>query len=152
LHSINTADFEDICRLRALLEEHIAKHARDHMTPARLAAPAETLAEFERMIARGNAFDVYSTQSKFHLVMLPTATAWDRQLSNQLWVASERDMQLYVGAQRQPDVADSIVASHRSLLDVGHGRDDEAIRRAVVGHIEYSLGAIAPTVRADAGR
>jgi DNA-binding GntR family transcriptional regulator len=150
--SINTADFDDVYRLRALLEGQIAQRSGEHMTPARLAALADTLDEFERIISRGNAFDVYSTHSKFHLLMLPTATEWDRRLLDQLWVASERYIQLYLGARPRPDVADRIVAAHRALLDVARGGDVEAIAHAVVDHIHNSHTAIAPTVREAAGQ
>jgi DNA-binding GntR family transcriptional regulator len=150
--SINTADFDDVYRLRALLEGQIAQRSAEQMTPARLAALAETLDDFERIITRGNAFDVYSTHSRFHLLMLPAATEWDRRLLDQLWVASERYIQLYIGARPQPDVADTIVAAHRALLDVARGRDADATARAIVDHIHHSHKTIAPTVREAAGQ
>ncbi|WP_342659995.1 hypothetical protein Rruber_04266 [Rhodococcus ruber] len=149
---INVDDFDDVYRLRALLEGQIAERSAELMTPDRLALLEETLDELERLITRGNAFDVYSVHSRFHLLMLPSATEWDRRLLDQLWVASERYIQLYVGARPDEEVADKIVAAHRLLVDAARGGDASTVRDAVVDHVVYSHKMIAPLVQAASGR
>ena len=149
---INTDDFDDVYRLRGLLEGQIAERSAELITPERLTLLDETLGELERIITRGNAFDVYSVHARFHLLMLPSATDWDHRLLDQLWVASERYIQLYVGAHPDPEVADRIIASHRVLVDAARGGDPNTVRDAVVEHVIYSHKMIAPIVHAASGR
>ena len=149
---INPEDFDDVYRLRRLLEGQIAEQSAQMMTPGRLELLDATLAELERIITRGNAFDVYSVHARFHLLMLPNASDWDRRLLDQLWVASERYIQLFVGAKPDPDVAEKIIAAHRLLVDAARRGDTTELRDAVVEHVSYSHRLIAPVVNAASGR
>lgn len=149
---INPEDFDDVYRLRRLLEGQIAEKTAELMTPDRLELLDGTLAELERIITRGNAFDVYSVHARFHLLMLPSASEWDQRLLDQLWVASERYIQLYVGARPNPDVATEIIAAHQLLVEAARRGDTSEIRDAVIEHVDYSHRIIAPVVRAASGR
>lgn len=149
---INVDDFADVFRLRALLEGQIAERSAELMTPERLILLEETLGELEHIITRGNAFDVYSVHARFHLLMLPSATDWDSRLLDQLWVASERYIQLYVGARPDPEVADKIIGAHRLLVDAARSGDSDTVRSAVIDHVDYSHKLIAPIVQAASGR
>lgn len=141
-------DFNDICRLRIVIEGDVARRDSVEFSAERIAQLSQTIAEFEQIILHGSAFDVYSVHSRFHRLMLPQATEWDSRVLDQLWVASERYIQLLFSAGPSPDTEKRVIDAHRRLLDVAATGDVDRVAESVVGHVEFSQHLIAPVVRA----
>lgn len=147
---IDFADFEDVYRLRALLEGHAALR-NDGMSAAQLDALESALAELERLLGHGSAFDLYSAHERFHLLMIPEATTLEKRLIGELWVASQQYIQLFISSQARSRARDTIAHLHRLLLDAARSGDRERIHEAVVQHVLDSRTMMADAVRAVTG-
>lgn len=143
---LSREEFDAIYALRGLLEHDVARRSAGMYDGERIAALRDALAEFERIIIHGDAFDVYAAHARFHQLMLPGATTWDHRLLEQLWVASERYIQLYVGAPPSRETIETILAAHQRLLSAAESGDDGAICAAVTDHVEFSHQTVTPAV------
>jgi DNA-binding GntR family transcriptional regulator len=149
---ITFGEFEDIYHLRALIEGDVSARSADLMTPMVVAELTSTLDEFERILIKSNAFDVYSAHSRFHSLLLPGATDWDRRVLEELWTASERYIQLYVGARPDQYAVDTIVAAHRRLLSAARSGDNKTISEAVIHHVHESRVSMLASVLGASGQ
>ncbi len=141
---IDARDFDNVFHLRTLIEKDVAERSATAIDEAQLQKLEATMAEFDRIFTHGSAFDVYEVHARFHLELLPGASDWDRRVLGQLLAASERYIQLYVGARPEPDVVHAIIASHWVLVEAA--RDIGRLPAAILSHIQDSVGLIRPTV------
>jgi DNA-binding GntR family transcriptional regulator len=142
---IDQRDFDSIFALREVVERDVARRSSAMMTPSILSQAESVLSDFQRILTHGNALEVYLAHSRFHLLLLPAASVWDRRIMEQLWTASERYIQMYVGYDLNKR-RDSIIELHRDLLNEAVEGDSEGLETATVEHIRRSHTIMASSV------
>lgn len=141
---IDIQDFDNIFHLRALIESDVAERCGGAIDAATLSKLEATMAEFEWIMTNGRAFDVYEVHARLHMELLPGASDWDRRILDQLLAASERYIQLHVGANPAAELVQTIVSYHWRLVDAA--RNDTRLSAALFQHVQDSVRLIRPTV------
>lgn len=146
---IHHDEFEAVYSLRELIEGDVARRSAGKFEAAHAAQAEHLLADLERALAGGDVASIYRAHAAFHLCLLPAANAWDARLLGELWTASERYIQLYLGSRTRSVAVEEIIGLHRELLDDAAGKAD--ISAAVVGHVRASRDYLADAVRRASG-
>jgi DNA-binding GntR family transcriptional regulator len=142
---IHLEDFEDVFRMRAVLEGEAAGRG----TPSADSLPEleEALHSFLSLLIHGDTLAVYAAHTRLHWLMLPAATRWERRFISELWFASERYIQLYFASLPKQTTFDAVSAGHTALVDSVKSADPQLIQQAVIAHVEYSVTVMAGAVR-----
>lgn len=143
---IRVEDFEDIFHLRVVLEGGAAE--RGGLDAAHLPRLNDALESFNRHLGHGDTLAIYAAHAEFHSLLLPAASPWERRFLDELWMASERYIQLYLGSVGTAQSVDFVYRLHVELADVAASGDAAAVRDAVVGHINQSRELLESAVRA----
>lgn len=143
--SVNPADFEDVFRLRTVLEGEAASRG----TPSAACLPQleEALRSFGSVLVHGETLAVHAAHSRLHSLMLPAASQWERRFLSELWFASERYIQIYLGSISSQTKVDVVVAGHAALVETVKSEDPELVKQAVIAHVEYSRTVLEGAVR-----
>jgi DNA-binding GntR family transcriptional regulator len=142
---INVEDFEDVFRLRAVLEGEAA--GRGIPSPDSLPELEEALHNCVSLLAHGETLASFAAHIRLHSLMIPAATQWERRFISELWVASERYIQLFHGSIPRQTAVDIFSTNHAALVQTVKSEDPELIRHAVVAHVEISRRYVAGAVR-----
>jgi DNA-binding GntR family transcriptional regulator len=140
-------DFDDIFRLRRLLEGAAAERSARSFTPESLTALHELAVDFRSAMNRdGASILVPEFHRNLHLALLPGASPWERQLLLQIWDASERYGQLYVKHEINHQHIDQIIEDHDVLVEAAGTTAPRAFRKAIVSHVDGCIAALRPLI------
>jgi DNA-binding GntR family transcriptional regulator len=144
-------DFQDLFRLRRLIEADVATRSARLLTPERLAVVERLYEEMRSLLLAGPAAHVSPVHSRLHLALLPGATRWDRQVLEQLWIATDRYIQFYVlGAHSDAARVRLILELHDALVEVARHPTPASLRAAVTQHIKLSADVISAAIESAA--
>jgi DNA-binding GntR family transcriptional regulator len=145
---ISVDDFRDIFRIRRLLEGDAALRSARLFTPSRIEALNALTSEFRGALKRESAPMLVPTlHTQLHFALLPGSSAWDRQIFEQLWHASERYIQLYVKhSSTQSDGIDRIIEDHDELVAAAGSTSPSQYRKIVEAHVDSSVDALLPMI------
>lgn len=143
---VRVEDFEDIFGRRVSIEGDAA--ARGGHDPELFPRLDEALETFHRHLGHGDTLAIYRAHADFHSLILPAATRWERRFLNELWMASERYIQLYLTSVDTHESVDFVYQLHVELAKTAKSGDAEAVRDAVIEHINHSHRLIEKAVRA----
>ena len=133
---VHLEDFEDVFRLRAVLEGEAA--GRGIPSVDSLPELEEALQSFLSLLIHGDTLAVYAAHSRLHWLMLPAATRWERRFISELWFASERYIQLYFASLPKQTTFDAVKAGHAPLVESVRSANPEVVQQAVMDHVAYS--------------
>lgn len=145
---ISVDDFDDVFRIRRLLEADAAERSARLFTDGRIESLNALASEFRVALKRDRApMVVPSLHANLHFALLPGASGWDRQILEQLWDASERYIQLFVKhSSTTSDGVERIIADHDRLIAAAGHTSPSRYRKTVVEHIDISIEALRPMV------
>jgi DNA-binding GntR family transcriptional regulator len=142
---IHLEDFEDVFRLRTVLEGEAAGRGIPRLDS--LPELEEALHSFLSLLTSGETLAIFVAHSRLHSLMLPAATRWERRFLSELWIASERYIQLYFGSLPKQTTVDMTSAGHVRLVESVKSADPEVVRQAVIAHVEFSRTQMIAAVR-----
>jgi DNA-binding GntR family transcriptional regulator len=142
---INVEDFEDVFRLRAVLEGEAAGRGIPRVDS--LPELEEALHSCVSLLTHGETLASFAAHTRLHSLMLPAATQWERRFISELWIASERYIQLYHGSIARQTAVDIFATEHAALVQTVKSEDPELVQHAVVAHVELSRSLLARAVR-----
>lgn len=140
---LSREDFEDVFRLRGLLEADAYARAITAFTDEDV---EELEAAFAALAIRpGDELEGVSARHlEFHrLLARPAASEWDRRLLDLIWQANERYMFLILGELAEDDPV-VFRDAHLPFLEAVRSRSPRAARAAVTAHLEHGLSLIGP--------
>lgn len=130
-------DMDDLYFARSVLEGQAAYHAAERLQEADLAELETLMTAMDEALATQN-YDAFRDQNRqFHFIIYDAAA--NRYLSNMiagLWDLAERYRYRYFFFKNQGDV---IQAEHRAIVDACRARDKQALRDAIVTHMNQTL-------------
>lgn len=144
--AISIEDFDDIFRIRRVVEADAAQRSARLFSGGRVKALHSVAAGFRDALKReGAPILVPSLHVSLHFALLPGASPWDRQILEQLWDASERYIQLFVkrSSLTRPGIQ-KIITDHDRLIDAAGTTNPSRYREVVVDHIDGSIESIRP--------
>lgn len=147
---IHLEDFEDVFRLRTLLEGEAA--GRGIPSADCLPELEEALHSFQSLLIHGETLAVHAAHTRLHSLMLPAASQWERRFLSELWFASERYIQLFLESITEQTKVDVVSASHAALVRTVKSADPELVQQAVIEHVEASKAFLAGAVRLASAR
>jgi DNA-binding GntR family transcriptional regulator len=140
---LTRTDFEDVFRLRGVLESDVYARAVKLFTPADM---EELEAAYEALTIQpgDDAESVSARHVTFHrLLARPAASEWDWRLLDVIWQANERYMYLILGELIELEPTDFRDA-HRAFMDAVRERSPRAARAAVTAHLRSGLALVGP--------
>jgi len=147
---IHPEDFEDVFRLRTLLEGEAA--GRGIPSADCLPELEEALHSFQSLLIHGETLAVHAAHTRLHSLMLPAASQWERRFLSELWFASERYIQLFLESIPEQTRIDVVSAHHAALVGTVKSADPGLVQQAVIEHVEASKAFLAGAVRLASAR
>lgn len=142
---IHLEDFEDVFRVRTVLEGEAA--GRGIPSADCLPELEEALHSFQNLLFHGETLAVHDAHTRLHSLMLPAASQWERRFLSELWFASERYIQIYLGSISDQTKADVVVGRHAALVETVKSEDPELVQQAIIEHVEDSKAFLDGAVR-----
>src|SRR5919197_4549887 len=136
-------DLTGIYDLRRIIEAHVARRAVERMTDEQADAVEASLAELEEAAARPDSPLFWERHRDFHWAVLqPGANAWVRRMVDQLWLAAERYVRLFVS-----ETLDRAMREHRELAAACRARRPDRVEDVLLRHLDRSERAISEGLR-----
>jgi DNA-binding GntR family transcriptional regulator len=140
-------DLTGIYDLRRIIEGHVARRAAERMTDEALARIEAALADLETAAAHPGSPLFWERHRDFHWAVLePGANAWVRRMVDQLWLAAERYVRLFVS-----ETLDRAMREHRELAAACRARSPERVEAVLLRHLDRSERVIGEGLRRSEG-
>lgn len=135
---VDLDDLAGLYDLRRIIECDVIRRSVDAMTDEQVATVEQAL---ERLEAVANDHDspvFWELHGAFHWTLLePGATAWVRRVLDQIWLASQRYVRLFVS-----DTVDDAMRDHRALLGFCQARDGAGAAELLRRHLDRTELAV----------
>jgi DNA-binding GntR family transcriptional regulator len=129
---VDLADLAGLYDLRRIIECEVIRRSIEVMTTEQLAAVQTSLANLEAVAADHGSPTFWDRHRDFHWALLePGASAWIERTLNQLWLASQRYVRLFVSQT----VVDAM-SEHRQLVGCCEARDAELGSEILRRHLD----------------
>jgi len=133
-------DMEDLYFARSLLEGQAAYHAADRLTPKDLEKLDELIGEMDVALEKQDYTRFNQANHDFHFIIYRAAGSKHLvNMINNLWDLAQRYRYRYVFLKDQSQV---IQAEHRAILDACHAHDAQALRKAIIIHMNQTLAGV----------
>ena len=127
-------DLTGIYDLRRIIEGHVARRAVEQMTDEAIERVEHALAELEEAAADPDSPLFWERHRDFHWAILePGANAWVRRVLDQLWLAAERYVRLFVS-----ETLDRAMREHRELAAACRARRPDRVEKVLLRHLDNS--------------
>jgi DNA-binding GntR family transcriptional regulator len=131
-------DLTGIYDLRRIIETQVARRAVEQMTDEQVELVKAALAELEEAAPRPDSPLFWERHRDFHWAVLePGANAWVRRMVDQLWLAAERYVRLFVS-----ETLDRAMQEHRELAAACRTRLPDRVEEVLLRHLDNSERAI----------
>ena len=137
-------DLAGIYDLRRIIEGHVARRAVEQMSDEALERIDAALAELEAAAAAHPDSPLFWERHRdFHWAVLePGANAWVRRMVDQLWLAAERYVRLFVS-----ETLDRAMREHRELAAACRARRADRVEEVLLRHLDRSERTIREGLR-----
>jgi DNA-binding GntR family transcriptional regulator len=136
--TVGLEDLTEIWDLRRLLEGQVARRSAERMSDAGIEVINSKLGE---LLAVGGDFrtaEFRKSHYDFHWALLaPGATGWIRRMYDQLWLGSDRYIQLYFIKETDADPK-AFAKVHRQLARAAASRDPERLEALHIQHLSQA--------------
>lgn len=137
---LSMGDFEEVYRIRRLLEAEAARIAVARLTPADLAALEEDHADVVRASAEGDLATMAEANRRFHLGFLELSGLPRLvRLIRLQWDATDAYRALYYGGTQNRERVDH---EHRAILDALRERDADRVVALLDEHRDHAIEAL----------
>ncbi len=149
---VDLDDLAGLYDLRRIIEGQVARRAVEQMTDQDVERVRQALAELEAAASHLDSPDFWERHREFHWAVLePGASTWIRRVLEQLWLAAERYVRLFV-----IETVDEAMRDHRDLAAACGARDASAVEKVLLRHLDRTestvrRGLLAPPDDSAAG-
>ena len=135
---VDLDDLSGLYDLRRIIECAVIERAVPSMTDEQVERVRAALDELESVVADHDAPRFWELHSDFHRALLePGSTAWIQRVLDQLWLASQRYVRLFVSKTVEDAMRD-----HRELLAFSEARDGAAAADLLRHHLDRTELAV----------
>jgi DNA-binding GntR family transcriptional regulator len=136
-------DLTGIYDLRRIIERHVARRTVEQLSDEDVERIEAALAELEAAAAHPDSPLFWARHRDFHWAVLePGANAWVRRMVDQLWLAAERYVRLFVS-----ETLDRAMREHRELAAACRARRPDRVEEVLLRHLDRSERAICEGLR-----
>lgn len=135
---VDVDDLSGVYDLRRIVECTVIERAVECMTDEQVDRIRVALEELESVAADHDAPLFWELHSDFHRALLePGSTAWTKRILDQLWLASQRYVRLFVSK-----TVDDAMRDHRELLSCCERRDSAGAAALLRLHLDRTELAV----------
>jgi DNA-binding GntR family transcriptional regulator len=135
---VDLEDLQGLYDLRRIIECEVIRRSVDSMTPAQVEGVRTALENLEAVAEDHESPRFWELHRDFHWALLePEATAWIQRVLDQIWLASQRYVRLFVSKT----VGDAM-SDHRDLLVCCEQRDGARAERILRLHLDRTELAV----------
>lgn len=135
---VDLKDLGGLYDLRRIIECEVIRRSVARMSEEQVESVRDALVALEAVAQNHDSPEFWDLHMDFHWALLePGATAWIRRVLEQIWVASQRYVRLFVSTTLHDAMRD-----HRELLAACEARDDERAERILRLHLDRTELAV----------
>ena len=135
---VDLDDLQGLYDLRRIIECEVVRRSVDAMTAAQVEAVRGALASLEAVAQDNDSPRFWELHRDFHWALLePGASAWIQRVLDQLWLASQRYVRLFVS-----ETLDDAMDDHRDLLACCEERDGARAEALLRRHLDRTELAV----------
>jgi DNA-binding GntR family transcriptional regulator len=135
---VDLADLAGLYDLRRIIECEVIHRSVDAMTVEQAQAARDALERLEAVAADHESPTFWERHRDFHWALLePGASTWIERTLDQLWLASQRYVRLFVSQT----LADAM-SEHRQLVDCSDARDGASAAATLRRHLDRTELAV----------
>lgn len=135
---VDLDDLSGLYDLRRIIECEVIRRSVDSMTPEQVEAVRGSLKALEAVAEDHESPLFWEYHHDFHWALLePRATAWINRVLDQIWLASQRYVRLFVS-----DTVDDAMSDHRELLACCERRDGALAEEILRRHLDRTELAV----------
>ena len=136
--SVDLDDLSGLYDLRRIIECEVIRRSAEAMTPEQVNAVRSALETLEAVANDHDSPRFWDLHRDFHWALLePGATAWIERVLDQIWLASQRYVRLFVS-----ETVDDAMRDHRALLDCCEQRDGAGAAELLRRHLDRTELAV----------
>ncbi|WP_326837507.1 GntR family transcriptional regulator [Amycolatopsis rhabdoformis] len=144
--AVSEDDLRSIFRLRRVIEADVGRRSVALLDEPHLTEIEQRLTDLRAAMTDSTPAAVSPAHQAFHHALLPGATPWDCRMLGQLWVATERYLQLYLGTAQSATATAAIIEEHESLLHAANSANEDTFSKALADHVTWSESEILPAI------
>lgn len=135
---VDLDDLQGLYDLRRIIECSVIRRSIDSMTDEQVERVGVALAELESVAEDHDAPRFWELHRDFHWALLePGATAWIQRVLDQVWLASQRYVRLFVSTTIEDAMRD-----HRELYELCKSRDGKRATELLEHHLDRTELAV----------
>lgn len=135
---VDLDDLSGLYDLRRIIECEVIRRSVEAMTPEQVDAVRSALEMFEAVAHDHDSPRFWDLHRDFHWALLePGATAWIERVLDQIWLASQRYVRLFVS-----ETLGDAMRDHRALLDCCGQRDGAGAAELLRRHLDRTELAV----------
>jgi len=135
---VDLEDLGGLYDIRRIIECEVIRRSVARMTEEQVERVQEALLALEAVAQDHDSPEFWDLHMDFHWALLePGATPWVRRVLDQVWLASQRYVRLFVSA-----TFDDAMRDHRELLEACEARDDERAEAILRRHLDRTELAV----------
>jgi DNA-binding GntR family transcriptional regulator len=135
---VDLEDLGGLYDIRRIIECEVIRRSVARMSEEQVERVRKTLLALEAVAQDHDSPEFWDLHMDFHWALLePGATAWVRRVLDQVWLASQRYVRLFVSA-----TFDDAMRDHRELLAACEAGDDERAEEILRRHLDRTELAV----------
>jgi DNA-binding GntR family transcriptional regulator len=135
---VDLDDLGGLYDIRRIIECEVIRRSVADMSEDEVETVREALQALEAVAQDHDSPEFWDLHRDFHWALLePGATAWVKRVLDQVWLASQRYVRLFVAK-----TVDDAMRDHRELLAACEARDDEHAGRILRRHLDRTELAV----------
>jgi DNA-binding GntR family transcriptional regulator len=135
---VDLEDLGGLYDIRRIIECDVIRRSVARMSEADVERVRTALGALEAVAPDNDSPEFWDLHMDFHWALLePGATAWIRRVLDQVWLASQRYIRLFVSA-----TFDDAMRDHRELLTACEARDEEGAEEILRRHLDRTELAV----------
>jgi DNA-binding GntR family transcriptional regulator len=135
---VDLEDLGGLYDLRRIIEGEVMRRSVDSMTDEQVTAVREALENLEAVAEDHESPRFWELHRDFHWALLePGATAWIERTLDQIWLASQRYVRLFIS-----ETIDDAMSDHRELFACCESRDGARAEAIIRRHLDRTELAV----------
>jgi DNA-binding GntR family transcriptional regulator len=135
---VDLEDLAGLYDLRRVIECEVIRRSVPSMTPEQVARVQEALRVLVATAPDNDSPEFWERHMDFHWSLLePAASAWVKRSLDQMWIASQRYVRIFVS-----ETIDDAMRDHRELLTACKKRDGDRAEKILRRHLDRTELAI----------
>jgi DNA-binding GntR family transcriptional regulator len=135
---VDLDDLAGLYDLRRIIECEVIRRSVESMTPGQVEVVRQALESLEAVSQDHDSPRFWDLHRDFHWALLePGASPWIRRVLDQVWLASQRYVRLFVS-----DTLDDAMADHRALYECCERRDGRWAEALLRRHLDRTEQAV----------